>query len=173
MSSSSAVARNARPGTRLLRSLLSGSLLKTAMSFGVVGLGGMVIDIGVFNALRLGSFSEKPLTAGVISASAAIVFNWVGNRYWTFGDRRRTDVLRELVEYGAVAFLGLGISLLCLAFSHYALGLHSIAADNIAKNVIGLGLGTAVRFTLSRWWIWHPARRAGRVPSTTEQETGR
>ena len=173
MSTSSAVRRPARPRVRLRRSVLQGGLLRTALSFGLVGLGGMVIDIGVFNALRLGAFSDKPLTAGVISAGAAIVFNWVGNRYWTFGDRRRGDVVRELVEYGAVALLGLGISLLCLATSHYALGLHSIAADNIAKNVVGLGLGTAVRFTLSRWWIWHPARRAVRTSSDQGQETVR
>jgi len=167
MSSSSAVPRPVHSVRRLLRSVFGNGLLKTAMSFGAVGLGGLVIDIGVFNALRVGAFSGKPLTAGAISAGAAIVFNWVGNRYWTFGDRRRGDVVREAFEYGAVALLGLGLSLLCLATSHYALGLHSIAADNIAKNVVGLGLGTAVRFSLSRWWIWHPARRT--APAVNEQ----
>jgi putative flippase GtrA len=138
--------------------------LRTMLSFGVVGLGGMVIDVGLFNALRLGVFGhgaliDKPLTAAVISASFAIVFNWIGNRYWTFRNQRRADVGRELLEYGAVAVLGLGVGLLCLAVSHYALGLHSIAADNVAKNVIGLGLGTVVRFTLSRWWVWGSSRR--------------
>jgi putative flippase GtrA len=170
MSSSSAVERTARPGSRTARLLGRGGLLTTAVSFGAVGLGGVVIDVGVFTVLRLGALSDKPLTAGVLSASAAIVFNWVGNRYWTFGDRRRTDVLRELLEYGAVALLGLGISLLCLAVSHYVLGLHSLAADTIAKNVIGLALGTVVRFTLSRWWVWNPARSTGTAVS---QEAGR
>ncbi|MGN6444432.1 GtrA family protein [Amnibacterium sp.] len=148
----------------LVRVAWSGGL-KAAMSFGVVGLGGMVIDVGVFNALRLGLFGhgaliDKPLTASVVSASLAIVFNWVGNRFWTFRGQRRPDVWREALEYGAVALLGLGVSLLSLAVSHYALGLHSIAADNVAKNVIGLGLGTILRFSLSRWWIWRPSRRA-------------
>ena len=46
---------------------------------------------------------------------------------------------------------GARVGLLCLAVSHYALGLRSITADNIAKNVVGLGLGIAVRFSLSRW----------------------
>ncbi len=151
--------------------------LRTVLSFGIVGLGGMVIDVGVFNALRLGVFGhgaliDKPLTAAVISASLAIVFNWIGNRFWTFRKQRRADVGRELLEYGAVAMLGLGVGLLCLAVSHYLLGLHSIAADNIAKNVVGLGLGTVVRFTLSRWWVWGATRRrpvvvAVPVPTTT------
>ena len=123
----------------------------------------MVIDVGVFNALRLGLFGhgaliDKPLTAAVVSASLAIVFNWMGNRYWTFRKQRRADVMRELLEYGAVAILGLGVGLLPLAVSHYVLGLHSLAADNIAKNVVGLGLGTVVRFSLSRWWVWGATR---------------
>lgn len=171
MSSSSTLARATHPGARLQRSLQRSGLLRTALSFGIVGLGGMVIDIGVFNALRIGALSDKPLTAGAISACVAIVFNWVGARYWTFGERRRTDVLREMAEYGAVALLGLGISLLCLAISHYVLGLHSVAADNVAKNVVGLGLGTAVRFTLSRWWIWHPARHAVTAGAANEEHT--
>lgn len=130
----------------------------TAFSFGIVGLGGLVLDVAVFTALRAGAFAERPLTAGVISAGAAIIFNWVGNRVWTFRDVRRTSMAKEAVEYAAVALLGLGVSLLCLAVSHYVLGLHSLGADNVAKNVIGLALGTAVRFTLSRWWIWRPER---------------
>jgi putative flippase GtrA len=153
----------ANPAVSRVRSLW-GSTLRPAVSFGVVGLGGMVIDVGIFTALRLGvfghgAFIEKPLTAGVISASFAIVFNWVGNRWWTFRKQRRTDVGREMVEYGAVALLGLGVGLVCLAISHYVLGLHSLAADNIAKNVVGLGLGTVVRFTLSRWWVWGASRK--------------
>jgi putative flippase GtrA len=134
------------------------------VSFAVVGLGGLVIDVGVFNALRLGVFGhgaliDKPLTASVISASLAIIFNWVGNRFWTFRQQRRADVGRELLEYGAVALLGLGVGLLSLAVSHYVFGLHSLTADNVAKNVVGLGLGTVVRFTLSRWWVWGSSRR--------------
>ena len=145
------------------------------MSFGVVGLVGMVIDVGLFNALRLGAFgitalSDKPLTASVISASAAIVFNWIGNRFWTFRQQRRTDVFREMLEYGAVALLGLGVSLLCLAFSHYTLGLRSIGADNVAKNIVGLGLGTIVRFSLARWWSWSPTRRGDRAAPTVGAE---
>jgi putative flippase GtrA len=164
MSVTSAPRRPSRGRASRLRSLSSSTGLRTMLSFGVVGLGGMVIDVGVFNALRLGVFGhgaliDKPLTAAVISASLAIVFNWVGNRFWTFRQQRRTDVVRELLEYGAVAVLGLGVGLLCLAVSHYLLGLHSLAADNIAKNVVGLGLGTVVRFSLSRWWVWGSSRR--------------
>jgi hypothetical protein len=42
--------------------------------------------------------------------------------------------------------------------SHYLLGFTDPVADNIATNVIGLGLGTLFRFTLYRTWVFAPHR---------------
>jgi len=42
----------------------------------------------------------------------------------------------------------------CLAVSHYALGFTSPLADNIAANVVGLGLATAFRFWSYRRWVF-------------------
>ncbi|WP_377271031.1 hypothetical protein [Peterkaempfera sp. SMS 1(5)a] len=41
-----------------------------------------------------------------------------------------------------------------LWISHYTLGFDSALADNIAKNVIGLGLGTMFRFISFRTWVF-------------------
>jgi putative flippase GtrA len=60
--------------------------------------------------------------------------------------------------------VGLLISLACLAISHYALGFTSTLADNIAANVIGLGLGTAFRFWSYRRWVF-PAIKDGETVS--------
>jgi len=127
--------------------------------FGVVGLGGLVIDLGVFNLLRLTVLSpdemhEGPVVAKIISTSLAIIANWLGNRYWTFGKRRRPHWLLEAVEFGLVSVGGLLIALGCLWVSHYALGLTSVLADNVSTNVVGLALGTAFRFTFYRFWVF-------------------
>jgi putative flippase GtrA len=153
------------------RALASRSIVK----FGTVGLMGMVIDVGIFNALRLSTAVlppafTTPLRAAVISVTCAIVFNWLGNRYWTFRARRRTNVLAEFVEYLAVSLLGMLVSLACLWFSHYELHQYGLLADNIAKNGVGLLLGTAVRFVLVRYWVWGKHRRTGTravVPAAT------
>ena len=54
----------------------------------------------------------------------------------------------------------------CLAISHYALGFTSPLADNIAANVVGLGLATAFRFWSYRRWVftfWAIANREAPV----------
>ena len=141
-------------------------LLAYAVKFGVVGLIGLVIDVALFNLLRLGVFGEghwaqSALGAKTISTSVAIVFNWLGNRYWTFRRHRRRNYVREFVEYLIVSLGGMLIALACLWVSHHWLGLTSIVADNVATNVVGLALGTAFRFLLYRYWVYGHHRADG------------
>jgi putative flippase GtrA len=135
------------------------AFLKELIAFGLVGGLGFVIDIVVFNVLRTTvltptAFHGAPLVAKVVSTTVAIAFNWVGNRFWTYRDRRRENVVREGLEFAVVSVAGLLIAVGCLWFSHYVLGNTSLLADNIASNVVGLGLGTVFRFALYRWWVF-------------------
>ncbi|MCU1580485.1 MAG: GtrA family protein [Rhodoglobus sp.] len=138
--------------------------------FGVVGLVGLVVDVGVFNLLRATVLDsevlhEGPILAKVISTSLAIVANYIGNRYWTFGATRRTQVAREGVEFVVVSLGGMAITLACLWISHYGLGFTSQLADNISGNGIGLVLGTMFRFAFYRSWVFHPSRTMPLRPS--------
>jgi putative flippase GtrA len=128
-------------------------LYREVLKFGAVGAVAFVVDIGLFNLLRhgivaVGSYDldDKPLTAKTVSVLAATIVAWLGNRYWTFRRRRRASRRREFALFGLMNVGGLGIALACLAFSHYVLGLTSALADNVAGNVVGLGLGTLFRF---------------------------
>jgi putative flippase GtrA len=152
---------NVRSILSKLRAGIVGSIVK----FGIVGLVGFIIDVGIFNFLRYLEISggreewwTTALGAKVVSTSIAIVFNWLGNRYWTFRKNRTSPVLRELVEFVVASVAGMLVALACLWFSHYVLGLRDIVSDNISGNVIGLGLGTAVRFVLYRYWVFNPNR---------------
>ena len=142
-------------------------LLSNIVKFGIVGGLGFVLDIAVFNLLRVGALGtdqwwSTALGAKVVSTSLAIIFNWLGNRFWTFRHDRHTHIVQEFVEFVVASLLGMGVSLACLWVSHYALGFTSLLADNIAGNIIGLGLGTAVRFVLYRFWVWSPRRAAAK-----------
>ncbi|MFU8945604.1 GtrA family protein [Mycetocola zhadangensis] len=147
------------PGGRLA------ALLVQLAQFGLVGAAGFLIDLTVFNALRLTILSPEvvhtgPIWAKVISTVLAIAANWLGNRYWTFRAHRQDSTAREGVEFFAVSLVGMGIGLLCLWVSHYLLGFTSVIADNISANVIGLALGAIFRFTLYRYWVFAPGRQA-------------
>ena len=126
--------------------------------FGVVGIVALVVDVGLFNALRFaggeGPLYRWVLGAKVISSAVATVVSWLGNRYWTFRDTRREQARHEFLLFVLMCTIGLGISLACLALSHYLLGLTSPLADNISANVIGLALGTAFRFYAYRTWVF-------------------
>lgn len=134
------------------------SLWREAAKFGAIGLIALVIDVGLFNLLMFaggsGPMAGKPLTAKVISVIAATTFAYFGNRFWTFRHRARTSYAREYVLFFVLNFIGMGIALGCLWFSHYALGLTSVLADNISANVIGLALGTLFRFWSYRKWVF-------------------
>lgn len=141
------------------------TLLTQLTRFGLVGLIGLVIDVSVFNLLRITVFSpeamhEGPVVAKVISTSLAIVANWMGNRHWTFARERRGHLAREGAEFFLVSFGGMLIGLSCLWVSHYLLGFQSLLADNISSNVIGLVLGTAFRFWGYRVWVFREPRAA-------------
>lgn len=144
---------------------IHGPLVAELMKFGAVGGVGFLIDVSVFNLLRLTllapeSIHTGPLIAKVISTTLAIAANWIGNRLWTYRDRRSAKVVREGFEFAMASVAGLVVPVACLWVSHYVLGHTSLLADNIASNVIGLGLGAVVRFALYRWWVFGAPRPA-------------
>ena len=66
-------------------------LVHQIMKFGVVGPVALVVDVGLFNILRVrrwrGPLYDKPPTAKVISVIVATTVAYIGNRIWTFSDR--------------------------------------------------------------------------------------
>ena len=143
------------------------NLLSYFVKFGVVGLVGVGIDVGIFNLLRLDLLGNEwwingAIGAKVVSTSIAIVANWLGNRYWTFRRERHKHILREFIEFVAASLVGMGVTLLCLWVSHDILGLTTLLDDNISANIVGLALGTLARFVLYRFWVWSP-KNAGKT----------
>lgn len=142
--------------------------IRFVLGFGVVGIIAYVIDVVVFNVCLLGLVGEgwqsSIIGATVISSIVSTIWSWLGNRFWTFRTHRRSDVWREFFEFAIVSVIGFGIVLLCVWVSHDLLGLQSILADNISKNVVGFVLATAFRFLAYRFWVYGDDRK-GRIHS--------
>jgi len=151
----------ARPGrfVRLYTGVMDqiGHLVHEVAKFGVVGLVALVVDVTLFNFLLYhssGLLHGKPTTAKIVSTAVATLVSYVGNRFWTFRHRDRIGSSREIALFFLLNGVGLAIAAGCVAFSNYVLGLTSPLANNIAANVVGLGLGTLFRFWAYRRWVF-------------------
>ncbi|WP_286215199.1 GtrA family protein [Demequina sediminis] len=122
--------------------------------FGIVGVAGIVVNLGVFNLLRLGPLApdatvagddDRVVTAKVIATAASILFAWVAHREWTYRGRGRHRPARELVLFGLVNGAALIIEAGTVALSHHGWGLTSLLADNVAS-LVGIALGTIARY---------------------------
>ncbi|MBZ6476026.1 GtrA family protein [Streptomyces griseocarneus] len=148
---------------RTVRSRLE-RLAREIVKFGAVGAIGFVVNFIVFNICVHG-IGLAVVRSGVIATAVAIATNYVGNRYWTYRDTDRNRRSRELSLFLLFSGIGLVIENGILALSHYGLGLTTPLADNIAKNVIGLGIGTVFRFWSYRTWVF------GKLPARDAVET--
>jgi putative flippase GtrA len=128
-------------------------LYREMIKFGVIGAAAFVIDVGLMNLLRQTVMEDKPTGAKVVSASVATAFAWVGNRAWTFRHRRNRPAHHEAGLFALTNGVALLIGAGSIAFSHYVLGLTTLAADNVA-NVVGIGLGTLFRFWAYRQFVF-------------------
>ncbi|WP_062524715.1 GtrA family protein [Demequina rhizosphaerae] len=122
--------------------------------FGLVGVAGIVVNLGVFNLLRLGPLGpdaefagddDRVVTAKVIATLVSILFAWVAHREWTYRGRRRHRPARELVLFGLVNAAALAVEAATLFVSHHWWGFTSLLADNVAS-LVGIGLGTITRY---------------------------
>jgi putative flippase GtrA len=128
-------------------------LVHELAKFGTVGAFGVLVNVAVFN-LCIRVLDLATVRSGVIATAVAIGTNYVGNRYWTYRHADKSRVQRELSLFLFFSGVGLVIENGVLALSHYGFDFTSPLADNIAKNVVGLGLGTVFRFWSYRTWVF-------------------
>jgi putative flippase GtrA len=101
-----------------------------------------------------GPMHDQPLVAFVIANLVGMVVSYRGSRSWAFRHREAVGVAGGRVAFLVINVVSMVIPLACLAFTRYVLGRADPIADNIAANVIGLGLGTLARFWAIRTFIF-------------------
>jgi putative flippase GtrA len=134
-----------------------GGLARELGKFGTVGAICYVVDISIFNLLRV--ILGEPIGPKIISTVVATTLAFLGNRFWTWKDRGHSRLVREYPLFFGVNLIGLGIGVACLSISHHWLGsywpvLTSNVADNLSANVIGMGLATLFRFWAYRRFVF-------------------
>ncbi|MEV5874536.1 GtrA family protein [Streptomyces sp. NPDC052101] len=127
-------------------------LVREVAKFGTVGVAGIFVNLGVFNLVR--HVSDLPVVrASIIATVVAIVFNYVGFRYWTYRDREKSGRTKELTLFLLFSAIGLVIENGVLYLATYGLGWDSPLQSNVSK-FAGIGIATLFRFWSYRTWVF-------------------
>jgi putative flippase GtrA len=121
--------------------------------FGVIGALAFVFTIVLNNSFHFG-LNLGPLTSFGLATAIASVASYFANRHWTWKHLDDSGVGRGLSLFMLLSLVGLGLSEIPVAFSEYALGLHSALAFNISSTLVGTAIGTVWRFWSFRKWVF-------------------
>jgi putative flippase GtrA len=136
---------NIQPSTRYLRNPLDGPILAIASRFGdkskeverflkfaVVGFFGAAVDFGttiVLQATVLPPVNQQreAIPANVFLATsiaffAAVISNFIWNRFWTYPDSRSRSMRRQLVQFTFISFIGWAARTVWITASYHTLG---------------------------------------------------
>jgi len=135
-------------------------LIREAAKFGAVGGAGLLVNLLVFNLVR-NVTGLQVVRASVIATVVAIVFNYIGFRYFTYRDRDKGGRTKELTLFLLFSAIGLVIENGVLYAATYGFGWDSSLQSNVFK-FLGIGVATLFRFWSYRTWVFQalPAREA-------------
>lgn len=132
--------------------------LRRGSEFLVIGLLGFVVDAVIYNVLVFwgghGPLFDYPLVAKAISLLVSLAVSYVGNKLWTYRDRRAPLSTGEVARFIAANVVAVLLHMGCLWFSRTVLGLDDIASDNLWGTVIGQAVATAFRYVVYTKWVF-------------------
>lgn len=91
---------------------LKNSELISFFKYGVVGVMGLIVDLGLFYVLHK-VFGVNYLISNFVSSTIAVIHNFFLNSYFTF--KVTDNRLKRFVSFYLVALVGMGVSSLLLA----------------------------------------------------------
>ncbi|MGW6736850.1 GtrA family protein [Streptomyces sp. NPDC055013] len=127
-------------------------LVREVAKFGAVGGAGLLVNLLVFNLVRHVT-DLQVVRASVIATVVAIIFNYLGFRYFTYRDRDKGRRTKELALFLLFSAVGLVIENGVLYAATYGFGWDSPLQSNIFK-FLGIGIATLFRFWSYRTWVF-------------------
>ncbi|OJX41392.1 MAG: hypothetical protein BGO78_01280 [Chloroflexi bacterium 44-23] len=139
------------------------------LKFGFVGLIGAIIDFGIFNLVS----SLTPLSAlvaSIISFVAAVLSNFLWNRYWTYPDSRLKAFANQLTQFVIVSVVGLIIRVILftpiesiiLQFTNRIIDPQFIFSPQIIGHNITLAILIVIvmfwNFFANRYWTYNDVK---------------
>ena len=141
---------------------------RTFIKFGMGGLSGVFVNLGVFTLLL--AMGINKYIASPIAIELSIISNFLLNNYWTFRHRRTKDRTRiRGLKFNLVSILALGVSYgtfvaLSLVFPDTRAQIHQL---------IGIIPATLINYLLNSYWTFGKAEDRKRCFSDQVQEGAR
>ncbi|HEX4830449.1 MAG TPA: GtrA family protein [Trebonia sp.] len=138
--------------------------------FGIVGGLGAIVQFVVQNYLHF-KLGVGALSAEFVGIIGGIILTFIGNRYWTYRDRRShgREMVRESVLFIVMCLIGLGIQLGLQAVVTYGFDLRDGISYNVAT-AFGIGIATLFRLFAYRTFVFRPATPSGAALEELEPE---
>jgi dolichol-phosphate mannosyltransferase len=143
----------------LLRLRIARLPIERFLRFGLVGLSGVVVDMGLLFVLSDPSMLGWGLTRSkLLGSEVAIVNNFLWNDIWTFGDIAKRQIgwrqrLRRFGKFQAICLAGVALNATLLNFQFNVLGMNRYVANGVA-----IGVVTGWNFWLNLKLSWRVAQ---------------
>ena len=123
--------------------------------FLIVGTIGAVVDFGIFNLLT-NLTPINAVIASMISFTAAVISNFLWNRYWTYPDSRTKRVSHQLVQFFVINLIGLAIRTPLFAFLEpRMIGLAEKYASQAPLSTITIGHNISLAIAVGVVLLWN------------------
>lgn len=144
------------------------------LKFAVVGVTGTIVDFGIMNLLTL--VFHLPLNISqAISFIAAVINNFLWNRYWTYPESREASAPRQLSQFFLINLIGILVRTPLVTY------LNQLILSNLGEretvlslqpSVISQNLSLAISISIILLWNYFANRywTYGDIPSGKPQE---
>ena len=133
--------------------------------FAIVGAIGFGVDFITFNLFRSG-IGIPPEISSILSFLAAVISNFIWNRYWTYPDSRSKSLMGQLIQFIVVNIVGLGIRTgIFILINHPLVSLFEKFSFSLPfeSYVLGENLALAIvvvivmfwNFFINRYWTYN------------------
>jgi putative flippase GtrA len=123
------------------------------IKFAIVGSIGAVVDFGIMNILT--QLSTPFVVSSIISFIAAVISNFLLNRYWTYPDSREKTFTQQMVQFFIISLVGLAIRTPMLAWMETRLIKLSAAViplTFLTPEIIGHNVSLAIAILVVMMW---------------------
>lgn len=118
--------------------------------FASVGMSGLILNMCVFAVLV--HLQINVVTAGFISATCAMLSNFILNNIFTWGDVGKDPLWIHGLRFLIISACGIGINMVVLAILYY-----SLDVGHLHANLLGIGAAVMWNYYMNNHWNWAQA----------------